>query len=383
MQEVLVRWRNKTEHFIYKNIVKRIFFRIDPENVHDHVMKTGKFLGSHYLTKKVTKGLFYYQNQKLEQKILNITFKNPIGLAAGFDKNAELTDILPAIGFGFVEVGSITGKPCEGNPKPRLWRLKNSKALVVYYGLKNDGCKAIGQRLRTKKFEIPIGVSIAKTNNEKTISVEAGIKDYVEAYQELHTIGAYVTINISCPNTYGGEPFTDAKKLDLLLTEIDKLPHTKPIFLKISPDLTEKQIDDIIKVCNKHSIQGFICSNLTKNRKNSKICDMNVPEKGGISGKVAEELANNLIRYVYKKTKGDYIIIGCGGVFTGEDAYKKIKAGASLIQLITGMIFEGPQTIAAINQELVRLLEKDGYATISEAIGADHENKNNTKKSAA
>ncbi|MBI3033078.1 quinone-dependent dihydroorotate dehydrogenase [Candidatus Woesearchaeota archaeon] len=383
MNEALVKIRNNTEQFFYKNIVKRIFFRIDPENVHDHIMKTGKFLGRNYITKRLTKSLFYYKHPMLEQQIQGIAFKNPIGLAAGFDKNAELTDILPAIGFGFIEVGSITGKPCEGNPKPRLWRLKNSKALVVYYGLKNDGCKAISQRLREKKFEIPVGISIAKTNNKETISVEAGIKDYVEAYKEFLNIGAYITINISCPNTFGGEPFTDAKKLDQLLTEIDKLPHKKPIFLKISPDLTEKQINALVEVCNKHSIQGFICSNLTKNRKNSKICDMNVPEKGGISGKVAEELANNLIRYVYQKTKGDYIIIGCGGVFTGEDAYKKIKAGASLIQLITGMIFEGPQTIGAINQELVKLLEKDGYQNIHEAVGADYGNKNNPKKSAA
>lgn len=373
MHETIVKARNAAEHFIYKNILKRIFFKLDPENVHDRITRTGKFLGRHYLTKQLTKGLFYYQHPMLEQKLVGITFKNPIGLAAGFDKNAELTDILPAVGFGFIEVGSITGKPCEGNPKPRLWRLKNSKALVVYYGLKNEGCKVISQRLRTKKFEIPVGVSIAKTNNKETISVEAGIKDYVAAYKELHTIGAYITINISCPNTYGGEPFTDAKKLDLLLIEIDKLPHTKPVFLKISPDLTEKQIDAIIAVCNQHNIQGFICSNLTKNRRNSKICDMNVPDKGGISGKVAEELANNLIRYVYRKTKGKYIIIGCGGVFTGEDAYRKIKAGASLIQLITGMIFEGPQTIAAVNQELVHLLKKDGYSSLSEAIGTGHE----------
>ena len=209
-----------------------------------------------------------------------------------------------------------------------------------------------------------------------TASTEAGIKDYVKAYKAFAEIGDYTTINLSCPNAYGGQPFHNAKNLNLLLSKIRKIPSKKPIFLKIAPDLSEKQLDDIIKIAEKYKINGFVCTNLTKDRENlnikNKILDENLPENGGISGKVVEELANKNISYIYKKTKGKFIIIGVGGVFSAEDAYKKIKLGASLIQLITGMVFEGPQTISEINQDLTKLLKRDGYKDISEAIGVEN-----------
>lgn len=333
----------------------------DPEMVHDRMTLAGRILGSNFLTREITSLLFNYSNPALEQNILGIKFKNPIGLAAGFDKDALLTGILPSVGFGFAEVGSITGEACPGNPKPRLWRLKDSKSLIVYYGLKNKGCEEIASRLKNKKFAIPIGTSIAKTNCADTVETEKGIADYVKAFKAFTGTGAYFTINISCPNAFGGLPFTDAKKLDLLLTQTDKIQTNKPIFLKMSPNLTDGELDNILAVAGKHKVHGFICSNLTK--------DPKIAEKGGLSGKLVEDLANKLISKVYKKTKGKYIIIGCGGVFSAEDAYKKIKLGASLIQLITGMIFEGPQLIGDINKGLVKLLKQDGYKNISEAIG--------------
>lgn len=347
--------------FLYKNILKPFFFLFDPEFVHDGMILTGQILGSNFLTRKMTSLFFSYSNPSLEQTILGIKFKNPIGLSAGFDKDALLTDILPSVGFGFEEVGSITGEFCSGNPKPRLWRLKDLKSLIVYYGLKNNGCKEIAKKLKNKKFTIPIGTSIAKTNCADTVDTDKGITDYIKAFKAFSDIGAYFTINISCPNAYGGLPFTDNKKLDKLLTQTDKIKTKKPIFLKMSPDLTDKELEGILDVAAKHKVDGFVCSNLTKNSK--------MAEKGGLSGKLVEDLANELISKVYKKTKGKYIIIGCGGVFSAEDAYKKIKLGASLVQLITGMIFEGPQLIGEINRGLVKLLQKDGYNNISEAVG--------------
>ncbi len=364
--------RNRITGFLYRNVVKPIFFRIDPETVHDRMINTGRFLGNYFITRNIIKFIYSYSNKKLEQTILGIKFPNPIGLSAGFDKDAILTDIIPSVGFGFIEVGSITGQPCEGNPKPRLWRLKKSKSLVVYYGLKNKGCEKISKRLKNKNFMIPVGISIAKTNCSKTIETDAGIKDYVKAFSKFTNIGSYFTINISCPNTFGGQPFTNSKKLDLLLTRIDRIPNKKPIFLKLSPDLIKKEIDAIINVSKQHRVHGFICTNLTKKRNIKNISDDFVPEKGGISGKVVEDLSNELIKYVYTKTKGRFVIIGCGGVFSAEDAYKKIKLGASLIQLITGMIFQGPQLISDINIGLVSLLEKDRFNNISEAIGIDN-----------
>lgn len=374
MKESLVKIRNAVSRFLYKKIAKPIFFRFDPEDVHDGMMVAAKFLGSNLLTRSLTRLFFSYSNKKLEQEILGIKFKNPIGLAAGFDKNAVITQILSSVGFGYEEVGSITGEPCVGNAKPRLWRLKKSEGLVVYYGLKNDGCEKIAKRLKNTKFNFPVGISVAKTNCQKTANKEDGIKDYVKAFETLKELGDYMTINISCPNAFGGQPFTKAQDLDDLLTAIEKVSFEKPTFLKLAPDLTTEEIDDIIEVCDKHRVDGFICTNLTKDRTNDDVKkhlkDADIGTVGGISGKPIRELSTKLIAHIYKKTKGKYVIIGCGGVFSAEDAYEKIKAGASLIQMITGMIFEGPQVIGEINQGLVRLLTKDGYKNISEAVGA-------------
>lgn len=375
MKNKIISIRNAIESFLYKNLAKPIFFQIDPEKIHDSMTRTGKHLGSNGVTRQITKIFFGYENKILEQKIKRIKFKNPIGLAAGFDKDADLVGIMGSVGFGFAEVGSVTGEACKGNPKPRLWRLKKSKGLIVYYGLKNIGCKNVAKKLKGRKFNIPIGISVAKTNSKKTVPKKAGIADYTKAFKELKNNASYMTINISCPNAYGGQPFTNPKDLNELMTEIDKIENKKPVFLKLSPDLTKKEIDGIIEVSKKHKIDGFICSNLIKKREAKKvrqlIKDKNLPKNGGISGKPTRNISTELIKYIYKKTKGKYLIIGCGGISSAKDAYEKIRAGATLLQLITGMIFEGPQIISEINRGLVKLLKKDGYKNISEAIGAD------------
>lgn len=360
----LFRWK-------YKHILKPAFFMLDPEVVHDRMIGVGKMLGKFSATRKITSAYFNYENPILEQTVLGINFKNPVGLAAGFDKNAELLQILPSVGFGFVEIGSITGYPCEGNKKPRLWRLKKSKGLVVNYGLKSDGCEVIAKRLENKKFRNVIGTSVAMTNCQANLDIETAIKDYAKAFTALSKIGDYFTINISCPNAHGGQPFVDHEKLDKLLTVIDTIPTDKPIFIKLSPDLEMSEVDNILNVIEKHTIHGIICSNLTKPRNNPKIVDDNVPEKGGISGKPVQDLSDKLISYIYQKTKERYVLIGVGGVFNAEDAYKKIKLGATLVQIITGMIFEGPQLIGEINRGLVELLAKDGFKNITEAVGSE------------
>lgn len=367
--EIVISLRNAIIGLLYRNLLKPILFQFDPEDVHDRITAVGTFLGKYRVLRAINRLFFGYKNSLLEQTILGIHFENPIGLSAGFDKNAVLTDITPEVGFGFEEIGSITAESCEGNPRPRLHRLPKSKSLVVYYGLKNDGAQKIHERLKNKTFEFPIGVSIAKTNCTRTVETREGIADYIEGMKTMRDIGDYMTINISCPNTHGGEPFTDVENLEKLLTEVDKLNIKKPIFLKISPDISRENLDAIIENVTHHNIQGFVCTNLTKNRNNPKIKDGQVPENGGLSGKIVEDLANEMIAYVYKKTHGKYVIIGSGGVFTAEDAYKKIRLGASLIQMITGMIYNGPQTISEINQGLVKLLKRDGYKTITEAIG--------------
>ncbi len=367
--------RNKIIRWKYRWFLRPILFKFDSEQVHDRFVNIGKFLGKFGFARWLIRICFYYENPVLAQEILGISFKNPIGLAAGFDKNAEMIDIMSAIGFSFTEIGSVTGRPCAGNPKPRLWRLLKSRSLIVYYGLKNNGAQEISQRLKNKKFSLPVGISIAKTNDDKTITTEDGLVDYLSAYKAFasNEIGDYYTINISCPSTFAGEPFVEPIKLDKLLSALVNIQRAKPIFLKMPPGLSHEQIDQIIDLARKYKISGFICTNLSKDRIlpsfQDKIKESLPTNQGGLSGKIVEELANEQIKYFYQKTGKEFVIIGCGGVFTAEDAYKKIKAGASLIQLITGMIFDGPQIISEINQGLAKLLAQDGYKNITEAIG--------------
>ncbi len=351
---------------------------MDPEKVHDRAVDLGKIFGNYSATRKFTAMLLEYSNKSLEQNILGIYFKNPVGLAAGFDKNAEMTRIAGPLGFGFEEIGSVTGEPCLGNPKPRLWRLIKSKGIIVWYGLKNDGAEKIYQRLKKAEFDIPVGISVARTNSTDVIGLEKEIPDYIKSLKifSAGNLGDYFTINISCPNTCGGAEFHNPGNLEKLLKEVSKLKITKPIFIKMQPDLEKETIDKIIELAGLYGIDGFIASNLTKHREYLKNCDPEElkrvdPGHGGISGKPVEQLANDLIKYIYKKGGGKFIIIGVGGVFSAEDAYKKIRLGASLVQLITGMIFEGPQLIGQINYGLAKLLERDGFKNISEAIGAD------------
>ena len=369
MKNKLVAIRNFLMQKFYKWILKPIFFKFDPENIHDLMSESLHFAGKYALTRKIAYFCWGFSNPILGQNILGIKFENPVGLSAGFDKNATMTDIMPSLGFGFEEVGSITAKAYGGNAKPRLYRLPEVKSLRVNYGLKNLGAEVLHQRLQNRICSSPIGINIAKTNASETSDVKNGIEDYFFTYKTFQDIGDYITINISCPNTCEEHPvFAEPENLDLLLEKIFSIPKAKPVFIKLSPE--------ILEVCLKHKIDGFVCTNLTK------INVLNHQGKGGFSGKLDEELSTKTIRYVSKKINSleiaqerflrKPIIIGVGGVFTAEDAYKKIKAGASLIELITGMIYEGPQAVSDINLGLIKLLKKDGYKNISEAVGKEN-----------
>ncbi|PIT86222.1 MAG: quinone-dependent dihydroorotate dehydrogenase [Candidatus Magasanikbacteria bacterium CG10_big_fil_rev_8_21_14_0_10_43_6] len=373
MHTPILHIRNRAIRLVYQYILKPIFFRIDPEITHDRMTRVGMFLGKRPFTRFLIRAcLSSPHSNMLSQRIAGIHFANPIGLAAGFDKNGVLPSVLAAVGFGYAEIGSVTGDPCKGNAKPRLWRLIQSRGLVVYYGLVNDGAERVARRLMYKTYHLPLGMSIAKTNSPHTVPLSAGIADYIKAYTALEHIGSYDTLNISCPNAFGGEPFTDPYNLRALLQAIEPVRNTKPLFLKLSPDLSPKKVNTLVEIAVQYNVDGFICSNLTKRKKNPKIQEQTVPRHGGISGQPVKHLSNTLIRQIYKKTHGKKIIIGCGGIATAEDAYEKIRAGASLVQLITGMIFEGPQLISEIQLGLTHLLHKDGFTHISEAVGAEH-----------
>lgn len=368
-----------TRHFnqkimFYKRIIRPILFKIDPEVIHDIVIHGGKLITKISLFTELMNSIYFYSHKSLRQNIDGIKFLNPVGLSAGFDKDARLIDLMYGFGFGFAEIGSVTYKPYKGNKKPRLWRLPKRESIVVYYGLKSIGSQEVAKSLYGRRYKIPFGINIAKTNCKETVDTETGIIDYCQAFKILEPYGQYFTINISCPNTFGGQPFTSPHKLDQLLTELEKIETDKPVYLKLSPDLTGEELDSLLKVCDDHRIQGFIISNLTKNRDKIGLTDKELKHigPGGLSGKPVAKLSNEMISTVYKKSKGRYTIVGVGGVFNANDAYEKIIRGADLVQLITGFIYEGPNLIKNINKGLVKLLKKDGFNHISEAVGSFH-----------
>jgi dihydroorotate dehydrogenase len=331
--------------------------------MHNLFIGIGKILGRYKLTKKITNWMFNYQNSMLSQEIFGIRFKNPLGLAAGFDKNAEMISILEDVGFGFSEVGSITKRASKGNSGNRMKRLVEKESLWIHFGLNNKGADKTYSDLSEKRFKIPYGLSIAKTNCKETTNPKIGLEDYMYSIKKFANLGQFLTINISCPNAFGGQSFAEPKLFEKLMREIYKLKLKKPVFIKISPDLTKDNIDKIIKTGKKYGVSGFVCTNLTKKHNMG---------KGGLSGKAVQHLSDKMISYVYKNTRNwakKPIIIGVGGIFSAEDAYRKIKLGVSLLQMITGMIYEGPQVIGEINQGLIKLLKKDGYRNIGEAVG--------------
>jgi len=358
--------------FLYEYFLRPILFKFDPEDIHRLFIRTGAILGAFNLTRKFTARLFKYENPILEQKILNIHFKNPIGLAGGYDKNGVAVNIMSEVGYGFMEVGSITKSAFKGNPRPRLWRLVRSRGLVVYYGLMNQGADKIARRLEKQKFRFPVFINIAKTNDRKLIG-KKGNDDYAACFEKIKHLGDAIVINVSCPNVSHETSHMDTATLDDLLKKIDSVGSRKLIFLKIASDLTSVDIDEMLGIVSRYKIKGFIVANLAKDWKKIPVVKNEItPEmKGGISGKPAETLSNSLIAEIYRKTRGKYIIIGSGGVFTAEDAYLKIRLGASLIEVLTGMIYEGPTAIGDINRGLVKLLKRDGFKNISKAIGAD------------
>ena len=333
---------------LYKNIIRPVLFKTNPDRVHEATVFLGSILGKSSITRNFLKFFYNYENPMLETEVFGIKFKNPIGIAGGFDKNAKLIQTLPSIGFGFVEVGSITARPYKGNPRPWNVRLKEEQSLIVNYGLKNQGADKLRKRIKAQKRTTPLIINIAKTNDAR-IKGEASIEDYNKSFVKLQSLADIVNINISCPNTGDGQLFCESPKLlNNLLKRISQNKVKKPVVLKLKPDLTDELLGEIVEISIKYPIvKGFIISNLTRNRtlfkniKQRKISQYS----GGISGKPMKELSNKMIKAVYKKTKGKYPIIGLGGVFTAEDAYEKICLGASLVELATGLIYGGPGTI--------------------------------------
>lgn len=361
--------------YIYKFILKPILFLIDAEIVHESMVQFGSNLPKPVLN--LFKSILVKKYPVLKQNVLGINFDTPIGLAAGFDYEARLTQTLPFIGFGFETVGTITNNAYGGNPKPMLGRLPKSKSLLVNKGFKNLGIDGTLKKLKGIKFLSPVGISIGRTNSPLLDTIDKSIEDIKSAFVKTEKSGvnnAYYELNISCPNIIHdvGIDFYKIKNLEKLLFAIDELNLKKPLFIKMPIDQTEQNTLSILKTASKHKVDGVIVGNLQTNKKNPSLDPKEIKKfkMGKYSGKPTFEDSNRLIKLTYKNFKNRFVIIGCGGVFDAEDAWIKFENGATFVQLITGMIYEGPQLISQINRDLSIKLGEKGFKNIRKIVGS-------------
>jgi len=340
---------------MYKFLIRPCLFFLSAERAHYFTFSLVRFLSALGFS-SLFRTLYLIEDTRLEREVFGIKFKNPVGLAAGFDKDAKLFNEFSDFGFGFVEIGTLTPKPQEGNPKPRLFRLKPDEAIINRMGFNNKGVFDAVERLR-KDRRVLIGGNIGK--NKVTPNDEA-VKDYLICFDALFPYVDYFAVNVSSPNTPGLRELQDKEPLKALLSELKKentkLSGTnseKPILLKIAPDLTEDQLLDIIEIVRDTKINGVIATNTTISRKNLKSDLVSTEEKGGLSGKPLTNRSTEVIRFLSEKSAKAFPIIGVGGIHSAEDALEKLEAGASLIQLYTGFIYEGPSLIKQINKAIL------------------------------
>ncbi len=344
---------------LYKRVLKPLLFRFDPERVHDVFVTGGQILGAFTVTRGLI-GLFYrYKGPDISKTVDGIRYHTPVVLAAGFDYNGRLTRILGSVGFGGDEIGSVTARPCAGNEPPRMQRCVNSEALVVSKGLKNNGVVALIRRMKRQPRDpgFVLGVSIARTNDDLAVGLDEGIEDYVTSLRKLvdANTGDFYTINISCPNVHGGESFAEPDALHKLLARVMEIEHDKPVYAKMPINVSWPEFQQITDIVVEHGLDGIVVGNLNKNYDDLRYRD-EAPDEyaGGLSGLPCRDLSTELIRRARAHYGEDLTIIGCGGIMTAQDALEKFRAGADLVQLITGMIFEGPHLMKEISHAYER-----------------------------
>jgi len=336
---------------MYKLLLKPFLFQLDPEKAHYFTASLFKLALNIPVISSLVKMTYYYENKRLKKNIFGLEFKNPVGLAAGFDKDAKLFKDFEHLGFGFIEVGTVTPLAQAGNPKPRLFRLPEDHALINRMGFNNGGVEEMVQRLRSRNHKLIIGGNIGKN---KVTPNEQATDDYVKCFEALHDHIDYFTVNVSSPNTPNLRELQDKEPLSKLLSTLKKLNDEKevqrPILLKIAPDLNEAQLDDIVDILHDTKIDGLVATNTTIAREGLK--SANKEEMGGLSGLPAQTKSTEVIKYIRAKT--DLPIIGVGGIHSAQDAMDKLNAGADLVQIYTGLVYEGPALVKSIKRELMK-----------------------------
>jgi len=345
------------------SILRPFIFNLDPEAAHDLAIKTLRF-------NPLPDKMFEVEEEEiLNIELLGKKFPNPIGLAAGFDKSAEAYNSLLKLGFGFIEIGTVTPLKQFGNPKPRIFRLEDDEALINRLGFNNDGIDIIKNRIKSQEKKGILGINIGpnKDTEEKKNDFILGLKSFFD-------ISDYITINISSPNTEGLRDFHNKEKLNDLLVTLNKIKKSKktniPLLLKVSPDIEDSDISEIVKISIKNNISAIILTNTTiVNREN--LLNNTKKEEGGLSGKPLQKISTDMIKKFFKELNGSIPIIGAGGINSGKSAYEKIVAGASLLQLYTGFVYKGPLVVKNIKKELINILKSEGFKSVKEAIGTN------------
>ena len=368
---------------IYDSLVKPLLFKLDAERAHNATQKFAQTASSSYFLRLLAGALYNYQSPKLNQQIWGLNFRNPIGLAAGFDKNGRIPEIMQALGFGFVEIGSITANPSTGNPKPRAFRLPRDRAMINRMGLNNDGAQTIVKRLKNKKISIPLGINIAKTHDSNIMGYEA-IQDYIHSFNEAKKVADYITINISCPNTTEGKTFEDPATLDELLSALQIRDDARviPTLIKFSSDLQKEQLLELLEICENHRVHGYVACNTSSGREGLTTQKETLEQvgRGGLSGRPIANKSVQIIKWISDATKGQKPIIGVGGIDCFETAHKMLLAGADLLQLYTGLIYEGPGLVKNINRQLVEELDKLDITSIHQFVKASEDLMNSEAK---
>ncbi len=345
-------------------LTKPLLFSLPPETAHRLVHQGLRAVQATPLVEPVRRR-YTVEKPRLETTVFGCEFPNPIGVAAGFDKNAEIPRMLESLGFGHVEIGGVTAERQPGNPRPRMFRLPEDEALINRMGFNNEGADRIGRRLdREPHPDVPLGVNIGKS---KSTPLEDAAEDYLYTYERVADAGDYFAVNVSSPNTPGLRSLQNREALEDILGTL-KDAGANPLLVKLSPDLPEPAIEEALSVVDDLALDGVIATNTTTSRPET-LQNPNKVETGGLSGKPIEGEATDLIRFIAERT--DAPIVGVGGISDAEGAYAKIRAGASIVQLYTGLVFEGPSIARDINEGLLELLDRDGYESIDEAVGVD------------
>lgn len=342
--------------FMYKQLLRPLLFKLSPEKAHNFTFGLLRFLFSIPFVRTVFYMTYNVNSKHLERDVFGIHFKNPVGLAAGFDKDGKIFNQLGFMGFGFIEVGTVTPEPQPGNEAPRLFRLPADQGLINRMGFNNKGVEQLRKRLRRKYAVVVIGGNIGKN---KATPNEKAVDDYLRCFEELYEDVDYFAVNVSSPNTPNLRALQEKEPLMHILNTLKaaaaKKSHYRPILLKIAPDLTDEQLNDIIDIVAETGIDGVIATNTTISRKglNTPAGEVEEMGAGGLSGKPVKARSTEVIRYLHEKSGGAFPIIGVGGIHSAEDAIEKLEAGASLVQLYTGYVYEGPGLVRDINKKLI------------------------------